>query len=415
MSAAFEVPSGTVVGSYRIVKPLGEGGMGKVYLAEHRMLAGRCAAVKFIGDPGTATQESVTRFRREAEAMARLEHPHIVDEIDFGIHETDELGVPYLVMEYLPGGDLEQLLAQRGGKLSLPETVRILVPVLEALGHAHRRGVIHRDLKPANILFDGEGRPKLGDFGLAGWEATAPGSSGVQQSVERGPSGPLTRAGCAVGTPGYMSPEQLAGQLVDATTDLFSVGVIYFRCLTGRLPSLQETPSSVAGLPPAADRPFLECVAPKERRIRDAESVKRLLEELIRPTPPAARPTQLPAAVPVSRATARRVRWVDRIASARLGPRLAMGASAGAVPGAALAATGLILLQAQVLFLLLIPFTALVGAILGASLPAIVASARPAAPPADGWLAHCARCAIPVISSLGVCPVCGTSLKRSQQ
>jgi serine/threonine-protein kinase len=155
------------------------------------------------------------RFEREARAAAALSHPNICALYDYG--EAD--GRPYMVLEYLPQGSLEERL--RGGRpLPDDETLRIAVEIASGLAHAHERGLVHRDLKPANILFDGEGRAKIADFGIA----------------RMGGSGTLTEAGTVLGTASYISPEQAGGRPAGPASDVYSFGVILFRMLTGALP-----------------------------------------------------------------------------------------------------------------------------------------------------------------------------------
>src|SRR5881392_2869584 len=154
------------------------------------------------------------RFEREAQAVAALSHPNICGLYDYG--EAD--GRPYMVLEHLPNGSLEDRL--RKGLLGDDETLRIATQMAAGLAHAHERGLVHRDLKPANVLFDAEDRAKIADFGIA----------------RMGGAGTLTEAGTVLGTASYISPEQAAGSTAGPASDVYSFGVILFRMLTGRLP-----------------------------------------------------------------------------------------------------------------------------------------------------------------------------------
>jgi serine/threonine-protein kinase len=198
-----------IAGRYRLVEPLGRGSMSSVWLAEDTELA-RKVAIKLL-----APTADRARFEREARAVAALSHPNISQLYDYG--ESD--GKPYMALEYLPGGTLEDRLAP-GRPLPDAETHRIASEVAAGLAHAHGRGLVHRDLKPANILFDSEGRAKIADFGIA----------------RMGGGGTLTEAGTVLGTAAYISPEQAAGLPATAASDVYSFGVQLFRMLTGRLP-----------------------------------------------------------------------------------------------------------------------------------------------------------------------------------
>ncbi|WP_438027954.1 protein kinase domain-containing protein [Sorangium sp. So ce233] len=212
-----------LIGKYRLERPLSRGGMGSVWVARHLQL-GTSVAVKFM-DPAYAESPAFrTRFEREARAAAQLKNPHVVQVHDFGIHES----VPYLVMELLQGEDLNTRL-QRRGRLPLLEAHRILVQTGKALRSAHDAGLVHRDLKPANLFLariDGEDEDqvKLLDFGIAK-ETTSKLVADASTTGE------------VMGSPHYMSPEQLRAERdLDARSDLWALGVILFRMVTGYLP-----------------------------------------------------------------------------------------------------------------------------------------------------------------------------------
>jgi formylglycine-generating enzyme required for sulfatase activity/predicted Ser/Thr protein kinase len=217
---------GTLLGRYRIIEQLGAGGMGVVYRANDEKLD-RVVAVKVVTPGVFTTAEARSRFRREALTLARLNHPHIAALYDVG--EQD--GVDYIVMECVRGQSLRTAL--QGGPFTVVEATRIVLQVAEALEEAHEHGVIHRDLKPANVMITAKGHAKVLDFGvaklLAATEAT--------QS--------LTEAAGPIGTPRYMSPEQALGKSVDARTDLWSLGVLYYEMLTARPPFQAESALSV--------------------------------------------------------------------------------------------------------------------------------------------------------------------------
>lgn len=203
------MPDQVIAGRYRLLEPLGRGAMSSVWLALDSELDRR-VAVKTL-----APTADRARFEREARAAASLSHPNICRLYDYG--QAD--GRPYMVLEYLSGGSLEERLL--GGRpLPDTDTQRIAAEVADGLAHAHARGLVHRDLKPANILFDGEGRAKIADFGIA----------------RMGGAGTLTEAGTVLGTASYISPEQAAGRPAGPASDVYSFGSLLFRMLTGRLP-----------------------------------------------------------------------------------------------------------------------------------------------------------------------------------
>ncbi len=214
---------GTRLGSYLIVEEIGHGGMATVYRAVQERV-GRDVAIKVIHRAIALDQTAVERFQREAQLIARLEHPHILPVYDY--NPTSD--PPYIVMRYMPTGTLKDILERR--QLPYAEVVFLFRQIASALDYAHRHGVVHRDIKPSNILIDAEGNAFLTDFGVAR----------MVESTEG-----LTASGVAVGTPGYMSPEQGMGIHVDGRSDIYSLGVMLFEMLTGQPPFKAETPMGV--------------------------------------------------------------------------------------------------------------------------------------------------------------------------
>ena len=220
------------IGKYKLDKHLGSGAMGDVYRAENVML-GRIVAIKMLRPEHANNKEVVERFLREGQAANRVRHPNVVDMIDVG---ADERGAPYIVQEFLEGEDLAHYIEGRGGKLDAMEAIDIMLPVIEAIEFAHARGVVHRDLKPENIFLALEGTrkvPKLLDFGIS--------------QVRTGDSVRMTATGLMMGTPAYMSPEQIVrgAREADAQTDVWALGVILFEALGGALPFMAETASAL--------------------------------------------------------------------------------------------------------------------------------------------------------------------------
>lgn len=202
------------IGKYAILKEIGKGGMGVVYLARDAE-SGRKVAIKTLLPESTHSLQYIERFRREAKAVSQLDHPHIIKVYEIGEHD----GLQYFAMEYLAGPTLGSLLKQKG-RLSPAQAARIIVDMADALDLAHSRGIIHRDVKPDNIMADEDGVFKIMDFGIA--------------RIEEGTR--LTVTGSVMGTPEYMSPEQASGTATDRRTDIYSLGVVFYELLTGRLP-----------------------------------------------------------------------------------------------------------------------------------------------------------------------------------
>lgn len=228
---------GRTVGTCELQSLLGRGGMGAVYLAQQSR-PHRSVAVKTLM-PTTFQDASIrdaflARFRREADAIAALDHVNIMPIYEYGEQED----VAYLVMPYVIGGTLRQMLEKRR-ILPLNETLSIIEQIAAGLDYAHARGIIHRDLKPANILFHADGRVVLADFGLVKMlNETAEASSEATAT--------LTGVGGVIGTPEYFSPEQATGNAIDGRTDVYSLGVVLYQMLGGRVPFTGSTPVAVA-------------------------------------------------------------------------------------------------------------------------------------------------------------------------
>jgi serine/threonine-protein kinase len=219
-----ELSTGTVVdGRYKILSRLGAGGMADVFLAEDQQL-GRKVALKLLHRRFAEDPDFVERFRREAQSAAGLQHPNVVSVYDRGAYD----GTYYIAMEYLPGRSLKQLIRQEA-PLDPVRAIDLTIQILKAARFAHRRGVIHRDLKPHNVLVDDGGHAKVTDFGIA-----------------RAGASDMTETGSIMGTAQYLSPEQAQGHAVGDTSDLYSVGVVLYELLTGRLPFDAESAVTIA-------------------------------------------------------------------------------------------------------------------------------------------------------------------------
>lgn len=243
---------------------IGRGGMGAVYRARQSGLD-RAVAIKVLPKELSQHEDLVRRFEREAKAMARLDHPHIVRVFDVG-QTTD--GYWYLVMEHVEGCDLAQVVAEGG--LPEAEALRVVKEICEALEHAHAAGLVHRDIKPSNVLLDRQSRVKVADFGLA-------------QAVSlQGPEAwsRLTASGSLMGTLEYMAPEQLAGKPVDQRADLYSVGVLFYELLTGDVPrGSWKPPSTLRKLSPQIDSVVRRSLEPRpEDRYASATELKLAVE-----------------------------------------------------------------------------------------------------------------------------------------
>jgi serine/threonine-protein kinase len=209
---------------YEILAKVGEGGMAQVYEARDNLLF-RPVAIKILREQYASDTEFVERFRREAQAAASLSHPNVVNIYDVG----QEQGVHYIVMEYVSGRNLKELIREQG-PLPVKTAVSIAQGIAQALDHAHRHGLVHRDIKPHNILITEDGQVKVTDFGIAR----------AASSVT------LTQTGIVIGSVHYFSPEQARGQNVEPQSDLYSLGVVLYEMVSGRLPFTGESPISIA-------------------------------------------------------------------------------------------------------------------------------------------------------------------------
>lgn len=281
----------SVVGDHELLEELGRGGMGVVYKARHTGL-GRVVALKMLLRGAAASPADLARFRGEAEAVARLDHPNIAPVYEVGM-VGDE---PYFTMRYVEGTTLARRLAE--GPIPSREAAAILYRVAQAVHSAHERGVLHRDLKPQNILLDAKGTPFVTDFGLA-------------KRVEGGDS--LTQTGAILGTPSYMPPEQAGGErrgTLAATSDVYSLGAILYHAVTGRPPHqaatpvetvlsvLEEDPVPPRLLNPRVDRDLemivLKCLQkPQDLRYQNASDLASDLDAYLRGEPVSARSTGL--------------------------------------------------------------------------------------------------------------------------
>lgn len=263
---------GESVGPYRITKKLGVGGMATVWKAYHPALD-RYVAIKVLHPSFKEDPQFAARFQREARIVAKLSHPHIVPIYDFSESE----GMPYLVMRFIEGRTLKAILKQ--GPLSLDRVLEMVEPAGEALAYAHEQGVLHRDIKPSNFIITAEEEVFLTDFGLARMAETT--DSTLSRDM-------------LVGTPQYISPEQVRGEKLDAGTDIYSLGVVLFEMLTGKVPYDADTPYAVIhdhifsplpvptefnpDIPEAVERVVLKALA-KDRKDR-FESVRDMISAL---------------------------------------------------------------------------------------------------------------------------------------
>jgi protein kinase-like protein len=271
---------------YELAERIGGGGMADVFRAHDRTLD-RDVAVKVMREAFADVPEFVERFHREAEALASIEHPNIVSVLDYGASPDG----PFIVMEYVSGGTLRDLMRARG-RVDQYAAAEIVAGIADGLEAAHLRGVLHRDLKPDNVLLDGEGRPKIADFGIARLAAATA----------------ITRTGELLGTPQYLSPEQMSGDVVDERADVYALGVILYEMLTGAQPTGGTTPSEIVSrrlrvdprppsrlvaLAPALNALVLRALARDPvRRIRRAADLREALLAIKPPAPAAPSPAR---------------------------------------------------------------------------------------------------------------------------
>jgi eukaryotic-like serine/threonine-protein kinase len=284
----------TFAGRYQIIEELGKGGMGHVYKVYDREINAKIA-LKLIKPEVAADKNTIERFRNELRTARDISHKHICRMYDLG----REGPLYYITMEYVPGEDLKAMI-RMSGRLGIGTAVTVGRQLCEGLAEAHRRGIIHRDLKPSNIMIDREGQVRIMDFGIA-------------RSIR---TKGLTGAGVIIGTPEYMSPEQVEGGEVDARSDLYSLGIILYECLVGRVPFEGDTPFSVGvkqkgekpgdprelnpDIPEDLGRLVLKCLEKDpDRRYRTAEELGAELEKIAKriPTTERALPRRKPSTV----------------------------------------------------------------------------------------------------------------------
>ncbi|MBI4787151.1 MAG: SUMF1/EgtB/PvdO family nonheme iron enzyme [Chloroflexi bacterium] len=267
---------GENIGPYRITEQLGQGGMATVFKAYHAMLD-RYVAIKALHPAFKSDPNFLGRFEREARIIAKLDHPNIIPIYDFAQHD----GVPYLVIRYVEGETLKAVL--RNGHLAPAHVLGILRPIADALAYAHSQGIFHRDIKPSNIILANDGHVYLADFGLAR----------IAQSAET-----TLSHDALIGTPQYISPEQAKSQTVDARSDIYSLGIVMFEMLTGRVPFSSDTPYAVIhdqiytrlplpttinpDLSPAIERVLLKTLAKEpEARYANANALRAAFERAV--------------------------------------------------------------------------------------------------------------------------------------
>ncbi len=278
--------AGTRLGPYEIISPLGAGGMGEVYKAHDPRLR-RDVAIKVLPAEMARHPDRLARFQREARAVAALNHPHIVT-----LHSVEEAaGVHFLTMELVEGQSLDGVIA--GGRLPVERITAIAMAVAEALAVAHDKGIVHRDLKPANIMVTGDDRVKVLDFGLAKELRDADPDEATLASVSH------TNVGVVMGTPAYMSPEQVAGRAINHSTDIFSLGIVMYEMASGRRPFtgasaaelasaiLRDTPGPISDirddLPDDLARIIRRCLEKDPRhRVQTARDIANELRDLAR-------------------------------------------------------------------------------------------------------------------------------------
>ena len=329
-------PVHVLSGRYELYKKLARGGMAEVFLARDRQLD-RPVAVKILFPEFATDPAFVERFRREAKAAANLNHPNIVGVYDWG----EEGGTYFIVMEYIDGPSLNQIL-KKNGNLASRKAAEIASDVADALGFAHGLGVVHRDIKPANIMLTNRGTAKVADFGIA--------------RVLQSPSNELTKVGSVMGTATYFSPEQAQGHDLDGRSDLYSLGTVLYEMITGRPPFKGDTPVAIAykhvqerpprpatfepGLPFSIEAVTLKLLT-KDRNLRyaDAAALKADLQSFCRgevteaeqALPAAKPPSSVPAEAPATAMSDISPTQVQERHSDQGGPAEPLGKPLGAV------------------------------------------------------------------------------------
>lgn len=313
--------SGIRLGPYVIVGCIGQGGMGEVYRAKDPRL-GREVAIKVLPRDFSAAEDRLRRFQLEARALASLAHPNVVQVFEVGEHE----GAPYLVMELLEGETLRECLAR--GALPVNRALELAVQMAQALAAAHAKGLVHRDLKPANLFLTKGGPLKILDFGLAKQSAA---SSGDQSRAPTQDAQSFTSEGVAIGSVGYMSPEQVVGNPADARSDLFAFGVVFYEMLSGRRPfergsafetlsaTLKEDPPRLASpsgaISSALKRLVTQCLEKDPaRRFQGAKDLVLALQ-VVRDADPSAGQMKLPSRPRGTWAMTVRRRWPLAVAA----------------------------------------------------------------------------------------------------
>ena len=330
------VSPGQSLAHYRIERLLDQGGMGAVFVAEDTRLH-RKVALKVLPEEVAASGDRLARFRREAQAVAALNHPHIVT-----LHSVEEAGgVRFLTMELLEGESLDRTIHR--GPLPLGKIFDIGIALADALAAAHEKGIVHRDLKPANVMVTKDGRVKVLDFGLAkiahsgsaGGPAIAASATSREPTLEMEEDLSLTRTGHLLGTVPYMSPEQANGRDVDARTDVFSLGVVLYEATTGRRPFEGTTQAeTISAILRDAPRPLIEarrdaprqlgriidhCLQKEPRnRFQTARDVGNELRALRAEVQSAAAAQPLPVPEPPSMGWARARRWIPVLVATAL-------------------------------------------------------------------------------------------------
>ncbi len=242
---------GQSIAHYRILAKLGEGGMGVVYKARDTHLD-RFVAIKVLPPERVADPERKRRFVQEAKAASALNHPNIIT-----IHDiASRQGVDFMVMEYVPGKTLDQLIRRKG--LPLGEALKYAAEIADALATAHGAGIVHRDIKPSNVMVTEKGRVKVLDFGLA--KLTEPAAAGEEEPTRT--LKPRTQEGMILGTVAYMSPEQAEGKNLDARSDIFSFGALLYEMVTGQRAFQRDTRmSTLAAIINEESKPLHEAAA----------------------------------------------------------------------------------------------------------------------------------------------------------